>query len=149
MASKQLKYAAAGIGAVVVVIVVVLAVVLSSTSPHVAFPSTSQVDSTTGYNNYTASSVLSENASQANAPPGTVKFYGKFFNNSAGSIEFVIVQFKSSSAAGKEFSNITRLLSGNFLVKASNLSYRGASVRIVRIGSSSAEAIGYIGVYIF
>ena len=141
MASKQVKYAAAGIGAVVIAIVVVLAVVLSSSSPHIAFPTTAQVDSATGYNNYTASSLVSENINSS-APYGAVKAVGEYFNNSAGSIAYIVIQFKSSALAGREFSNIT-----NFSAKSS-LSYRGASVRVVSLGVS-ALAIGHLGAYIF
>ncbi|MBX8634495.1 MAG: hypothetical protein M1422_01295 [Candidatus Thermoplasmatota archaeon] len=142
-----------GIIALIVVAAVVFIFVMPLfAAPHLGFPSTSQVDSATGDSNYTASSVISTPASSAGSPPGGVKAESRYFNNTAGSLQFGIIQFKSTSFSNKEFLNLTTLFSPLLKISGGsmqNMTYRGASIVVLDILGHSGFAYGKLGDYIF
>ena len=145
------------LGTIVVVMVVVFVVMPMLTGPHFGFPSSSQVDSATGTSNYTASRVIttvstSSSVSQPGAPPGAVKMEGIYFNNSAGSLEFVVMEFKSTSSSNKEFLNLSKIFSPIISVSGGsmkNSTYRGASIVVLEVLGHSGISYGKIGNYVF
>jgi hypothetical protein len=149
---KGIRIVAGIVSLIVVVAFLFLFVMPLLAAPHFAFPSTSQVDSATGAGNYTASSVISSSTTGPNVPSGAVKMEGRYFNNSAGSLQFVIMEFKSTTLANKEYLNLSTIFSP--ILKASggsmqNVTYKGASVVVVDFQGHSGIAFGKIGDYIF
>ncbi len=122
------------------------------TGPHFGFPSSSQVDSATGTSNYTASRVITVSTSSSGSPPGAVKMEGIYFNNSAGSLQFVVMEFKSTSFSNKEFLNLSTIFGPIISVSGlsmKNSTYRGASIVVLEMLGHSGVSYGKIGNYVF
>ena len=142
-----------GIVALIVAAVIVFVFVMPLlAAPHFGFPSTSQVDTATGSSNYTASSVISSSPSGSGAPPGAVKMEGMYFNNSAGSLQFIVMQFTGTSFSNREFLNLSILFSPILKVSGGsmqNTTYKGANIVVLDILGHSGIAYGKIGDYVF